>query len=139
MYPGWLLADGDIQAVYEGDIPGDLRAELHRPHLHPAHAVTQDKLLQSAWPDISSSGYLISTFQQCLPLTAGEDCLQLGAEPPLRQHGEHHGLGDHAVVVGGPRGQVPEQPQQHRGRLPTLGEVEITPSTINIDDMPPCG
>ena len=44
--PGWLFTDGDVEAVDEGDILGNLRAEPDGPHLREAHAVSEYELLQ---------------------------------------------------------------------------------------------
>ena len=82
----------------EGDIPSDLRAAGLAPHLCLAHDVARDELLEPP---------------------PGEDGAEAGPEAALRQHGEHHGLHDHAVLVCGARAQVTKQAQQNRLRLPT--------------------
>ena len=82
----------------EGDIPRDLPAAGLAPHLGLAHDVARDELLESA---------------------SGEDGAEAGPQAALRQHGEHHGLRDDAVLVGRARAQVTKQAQQNSRRLPT--------------------
>ena len=82
----------------EGDVPGDLLAAGLAPHLGLAHHVTLDELLEPP---------------------PGENGAEAGPEAPLGQHGEHHGLRDHAVLVGRADTQVTKQPQQNSLGLPT--------------------
>ena len=45
--PRWFFTHGNVEAVDESNIPGNLRAELNRSHLRETHTVAEDKLLQA--------------------------------------------------------------------------------------------
>ena len=78
MEPWRFLTDGNIKTVYESHVPGDLRAVLDGHHLGQAHAVAVDEPLQPP---------------------AGEDGVEGGPQPPLRQHREYDRLREDTILM----------------------------------------